>query len=221
MCPRYQARFENPRNHALMWRLLTLGIPFLLSASQVIASGVEKEVVTKVLSGPTSEIQLPTIKVGIDMDKLRSSDSLGASEILAGLAVLVSIGALCFQAYQFNKQKKSSIKEAFWMREVIIPRFLNRFLDFIEQAPEYYQSANNLTDFYQDYALLELNMLRDATELLNVGKRGLGEKVVELLLNFDDDVTEQVHNVSDLSMLLNELASKVIKEIQIAQEKIS
>ncbi|ELB2881598.1 hypothetical protein NB501_04495 [Vibrio alginolyticus] len=204
-----------------MWRLLTLGIPFLLSASQVIASGVEKEVVTKVLSGPTSEIQLPTIKVGIDMDKLRSSDSLGASEILAGLAVLVSIGALCFQAYQFNKQKKSSIKEAFWMREVIIPRFLNRFLDFIEQAPEYYQSANNLTDFYQDYALLELNMLRDATELLNVGKRGLGEKVVELLLNFDDDVTEQVHNVSDLSMLLNELASKVIKEIQIAQEKIS
>ncbi|ENO1858623.1 hypothetical protein ACA877_003277 [Vibrio alginolyticus] len=204
-----------------MWRLLTLGVPFLLSASQVIASGVEKEVVTKVLSGPTSEIQLPTIKVGIDMDKLRSSDSLGASEILAGLAVLVSIGALCFQAYQFNKQKKSSIKEAFWMREVIIPRFLNRFLDFIEQAPEYYQSANNLTDFYQDYALLELNMLRDATELLNVGKRGLGEKVVELLLNFDDDVTEQVHNVSDLSMLLNELASKVIKEIQIAQEKIS
>lgn len=221
MCPRYQARFENPRNHALMWRLLTLGVPFLLSASQVIASGVEKELVTKVLSGPTSEIQLPTIKVGIDMDKLRSSDSLGASEILAGLAVLVSIGALCFQAYQFNKQKKSSIKEAFWMREVIIPRFLNRFLDFIEQAPEYYQSANNLTDFYQDYALLELNMLRDATELLNVGKRGLGEKVVELLLNFDDDVTEQVHNVSDLSMLLNELASKVIKEIQIAQEKIS
>ena len=164
-------------------------------------------------------LELPDIRVKLDIDKLQSSGGLGASDILAGLAFLVSLIAFGFQVFQFNKQRSLSIKETFWMREVIIPRFLERFLNFIDEAPQCYQSANDMTDFYQTYAIPELNFLKDATGILNVGKAGLGIEVYHLIESFDDDVSE-AKTVDDLSSLLNDLAVKVVKKIQVAQEKI-
>ncbi|MFA0036480.1 hypothetical protein AB4423_07015 [Vibrio chagasii] len=176
---------------------------------------------TTVYAGPITEVTLPDIKLKLDIDKIQSgSGGVSGSDILAGLALLVAFGTFGFQIYQHSQQKRVSIRESFWMREILIPRFLDRFLNFTNEAIECYQSAESLGDFYQSYALFELNFLKDASAILNAGYTGLGDDVYGLLESFDDDIQE-VENVGQFSMLLNDLSLQVIKSIKSAQEKIA
>ncbi len=64
----------------------------------------------------------------------KENSGLSASDIIASLALLVSAIALLYSWFQNNQNTKRAIKETFWMREVIIPKFLTPFFEFIQES---------------------------------------------------------------------------------------
>ncbi|WP_350262731.1 hypothetical protein AAF463_23925 (plasmid) [Pantoea sp. BJ2] len=87
------------------------------------------------------------------------------SIIISMLALLASIG---IPGYQFWRQRKSSVNEGFWLREVIFPK-LNEITFSVINT--FKQSLDlNLPDFAIAYGrdlIPALNQLRDASSLMN------------------------------------------------------
>ncbi|MGN2616978.1 hypothetical protein [Aliivibrio fischeri] len=167
-------------------------------------------------SSSFSNVALAPINIKLDT----KSKGIGASEMLSGLALIVSAAGFFFTVRQAKKQQRTSIKETFWMREVLIPHFLGGFLTFVKEAPECYNASENLGDFYVSYALNEINSLKDSVKILNVGQSGLGDTVSTIFDEFEDDMMD-ITNSDELMLLLTQLAVNVINSIQEAQTKIS
>ncbi|OCH06556.1 hypothetical protein [Aliivibrio fischeri] len=162
---------------------------------------------------------LAPIKIKLETSDT-SSKGIGASELLAGLALAVSVAGLIFTVVQAKKQQSTSIKETFWMREVLIPHFLSGFLTFVKDAPACYRASDNLGDFYGSYALNEINDLKDAVKILNVGTKALGDAVSESFDEFENNMMKATDNEKFMA-LLTALTTDVITKIQNAQAKIS
>lgn len=170
-------------------------------------------------SSSFSNVALAPIKIKLEATDTKSK-GIGASEMLAALALLVSGAGFLFTVRQAKKQQTTSIKETFWMREVLIPHFLDGFLAFVKEAPECYNASDNLGDFYVSYALNEINSLKDSVKILNVGQNGLGDTVSTIFEEFENDMMD-VTDSDEFMSLLTQLAVNVINSIQDAQTKIS
>lgn len=87
------------------------------------------------------------------------------SIIISMLALVASIG---IPGYQFWRQRKSSINEGFWLREVIFPKLNEITFSVINK---FKQSLDlNITDFALAFGrdlIPALNQLRDASFLMN------------------------------------------------------
>jgi len=167
----------------------------------------------------SNEIELAKLLLQLKTASEKSS-GLKSSDILSFLAFVVSLMTFGYSIHQNNKKKSQSIKENFWMREVLIPHYLDGFLAFVKTAPTCYQASDSLGDFYTSYALSELNSIEESTYLLDAGSLGLGTKMRVVLSEFDDAIMD-VNNNGELLTLLSELSSKSIKIIQNAQGELS
>jgi hypothetical protein len=188
----------------------------------VLSQGIQKKATSKDTPQHIpilNEINLPKIKINLDINK-EKPDSLTSSDILAFLALIFSASSLGFTIWSYNSSKSQSIKETFWMREVLIPRFLNKFFEFIQSAPECYKASNNLGDFYTTYALVELNLLRDASSILSAGHADLGANIKDVIEKFEDEVMA-ISTYDDLTALITKFAVQVVKVIQSAQRSIN
>lgn len=206
-----------------MSRLIILASFFLsfssFSATKLAESTSECENLKHNNSSSFRNVALAPIKIKLEATDIKSK-GIGASEMLAGLALLVSVFGFIFTVMQAKKQQTTSIKETFWMREVLIPHFLGGFLAFVKDAPEFYNASDNLGDFYTSYALNEINSLKDSVKILNVGQNGLGDTVTTIFDEFEDEIMS-ITSSGDLMLLLTQLAVNVINSIQDAQVKIA
>lgn len=159
----------------------------------------------------------PPIRISLNMDK---DDGIKLSDILSGFALLSSIFSVGYTIYLNNKNTSRSIKETFWMREVLIPQFLSRFFKFINEAPEKYKTSSDLGSFYSSYALNELNSLEDVSVVLSAGCDGLGATICDIIEEFQEQMME-VECSEDFSELLIKFTSNVVNAIKTAQINMS
>ncbi|EPZ2456032.1 hypothetical protein ACXLRS_001187 [Citrobacter youngae] len=153
----------------------------------------------------------------------KENSGLSASDIIASLALLVSAIALLYSWFQNNQNTKRAIKETFWMREVIIPKFLTPFFEFIQESPERYKSIvagtpsnQGLGVFYSTYALIEMNRIRDSSHLLSISSKNLGTAIKNHVEDFENEIMA-ISSYDDYVDTLGNFASKVIFDIQNAQ----
>lgn len=166
------------------------------------------------------EVNLPKITIKLDLESSDSESKFGSTgDWFSIFALLISLASSGFSIYQYRSNKHSSIKETFWMREVLMPQFLEVFLAFIKNAPLRYDSVNNLGTFYTNYALSELNTLTDTTNLLAIGTSGLKSKIIGYIDDFENHVMN-VTSRDELVALLDVFAENVVKEIQGSQIKL-
>ncbi|MBN3104312.1 hypothetical protein H4F50_20940 [Pectobacterium brasiliense] len=138
------------------------------------------------------------------------------SDFIAFLAVLISIATPIITHF-FSK--RSSVKETFWMREVLIPQFSNILFDFIKVSPDKLTTSQNMGAFYNDYALNVINSLKDASRILGVSSKELNEDLDRSIEYFEDEIMN-ITSVSDRDsyvLLLGDFARKVVSSIQKAQ----
>lgn len=166
-----------------------------------------------------SQVERAPIRMSLQMNK-EKDDGIKVSDILSALALAASISGIWLTVYLNRTNNLRSIKEAFWMREVLIPRFLNRFFSFLNDAPTAFRASNNLGDFYSTYALTELNDLEDASVILSAGVPELGEKVANIIGEFNDEIMS-ITDESDFSRLLTDFSLDVVSTIREAQLNLS
>ena len=138
------------------------------------------------------------------------------SDILAFFAILISIGTPIVTSF-FSK--RNSVKEAFWMREVLIPQFSDVLFDFVKCSPDKLTSSQSMGEFYNNYALGIINSLKDSSRILGVSSKELTENLDRDIEYFEDEMMN-ITNVSDRDsyvLLLGDFARKAVSSIQKAQ----
>lgn len=138
------------------------------------------------------------------------------SNVCAVLALIISI-VTPVATNHFSK--RSSVKETFWMREVLIPQFSDVLFDFIKVSPEKFSTSTSLGDFYNNYALDIINALRDSSRILGVSSKELNDNLNSNIEDFEDDIMS-INDTSDRDayvLLLGDFARKAVSSIQKAQ----
>lgn len=151
----------------------------------------------------------------------KNDTGLSTSDIIATLALLISIIMSSYSIYQNKQTSQKTITEAFWMREILIPKFLTPFFSFIQESPEQYKSTvliqnQGLGIFYSNYALSEMNKIRDSSQLLSISSKKLGAKIKIHVEDFENDIM-QVNSYEQYIDTLTKFATNVIADIQKAQ----
>ncbi|MEZ8191737.1 MULTISPECIES: hypothetical protein [Vibrio] len=158
---------------------------------------------------------------------LKETETVGASRV--SLSDLGSIGALVIAIVTWfgtNKQSKrlqrQSIEEGFWMREVLIPHFMDDFLEFVKDAPKRFSETGNITQFYANYALAELNKLRESLILVKAINAELKMKFEEAIEDFEDTIGEdESMDGQALNQALTTMTVTVTNSIRKAQINIT
>ena len=206
--------FKNGKKAIVVTAVALLCSPLGVSASQ---SNTKQSVMPPVVYNDVKSP--PPIRISLNVDKDKKENEIKVSDIVALLALISSLMTIFITIYLNNKNTKRSITETFWMREILIPQFLDRFFLFINDAPIAFKAANDLGDFFSSYALNELNELTDRSSILSVGCDGLGSTICEVIENFEEGIMD-IGNFDDFSLLLVRFASKVVNEIKTAQIKM-
>lgn len=136
--------------------------------------------------------------------------SFSISDIFAFLAIVISIAVPVIT----NKiTKRNSVKETFWMREILIPQFTDILFKFVKESPSKIIDGKN--KFYAEYALDVINSLRDSALVLGVASKDLKNSIEREI----DEFENKMMNVSESEYtdLLCEFSRKLVKAIQDAQ----
>ncbi|RXQ03304.1 hypothetical protein EGL69_13610 [Vibrio parahaemolyticus] len=196
----------------------------LLSSSTSSSNKVETQAPTivvrdivKIVSGSQPSY---TIQVAIESPSRDVQDKdISWSDIGSIGAVILSVLTLLYTQYQNRKLKQQSIEEVFWMREVLIPHFMDNFLQFVKDAPSRFSESNqNKGRFYAQYALERLNALRESLILVQAIDTSLKIKLDQAIEEFDEFMGEDGDmDTSTLNDVLADMTKKVIQAIQKAQ----
>ncbi len=173
--------------------------------------------IVKVVSGSQPSY---TIQVAIESPPTEAKETETSwSDIGSIGAVFLSVVTLLYTQYQNRKLKQQSIEEVFWMREVLIPHFMDNFLQFVKDAPSKFSESNqNKGVFYAQYALERLNALRESLILVQAIDTSLKLKLDQAIEEFDELMGEEGDmDSSILNDVLAEMTKKVIQAIQRAQ----
>ncbi|WP_157076051.1 hypothetical protein [Erwinia persicina] len=140
-------------------------------------------------------------------------DSFSVSDFCAIAAIVISIAAPFATSY-FSK--RNSVKETFWMREILIPQFSSVLFDFIKESPERYRTSSNLGQFYSNYALGIINTLRSSSRVLGVASDSLMKEIQGHIGSFEDEIMD-ADDQDKYIQLVSEFSRNLVLSIQKAQ----
>ncbi|QPK06531.1 hypothetical protein [Vibrio kanaloae] len=147
-------------------------------------------------------------------------EGISLEAIFAGFAVLISVGSFFYTHSLTKKQKKESIHDLFWLREVIYPNCLKYFVAFIDEAPQLFRAnGQNINDFWESYGLEETNKIRDSFIWLVSVDTQLKHDA-ELIMDDLDDKIADVESAEELNLILSQTAEKFISLLKNTQEAI-
>ncbi|WBA13447.1 hypothetical protein [Salinivibrio kushneri] len=125
-----------------------------------------------------------------------------------------------FRTESHNKQlKKRSIEDGFWVREVLIPHFMDTLLDFVKGAPKkFVECKNDTAEFVRSYALEQLNALRDSLIIAAAVDPNLKPKLEQSIDDFDDFLGEDedidLYALEEALAAMTSSATKAIRDVQ-------
>lgn len=159
-------------------------------------------------------------------------------DITVWVAIIISIIAIIATIVQSITTQKSnaktlidshnkSVHDHFWIREIIVPKYIIPSLDRLNtliDMPQYYYS---IEECYISHMLPILNEIRDNFSLATSVSPALGQKLNELIDEMDDKITDEYISPQEEITLITldvlkairiELSEKIISAIKHEQE---
>lgn len=157
----------------------------------------------------------------------KSDNELKSSDLIAIIAIVVSavLSALTlYLTFLTNaRNHKNSVHDEFWMRQILIPKFITPFMLFIDESVQkYIENEHNLTLYYVKYARVKLNQLQDSIIVIEAVSPSLGDKLSNIIESFHDKAGDaegfSINNIDDFKVkLLMEASRDVILAIKAEQ----
>jgi len=139
--------------------------------------------------------------------------STSISDVCAVIAIITSV--LLPLAINFYS-KRNSVKETFWMREILIPQFSDVLFGFVKASPDKFSESESQGEFYMNYALDVINALKDSSRVLGIASSKLKEDLLSDIEYFEDEMME-VEDRTSYVLLLSNFSTKIVSSIQKAQ----
>ncbi|CAM3147344.1 hypothetical protein [Vibrio rarus] len=153
-------------------------------------------------------------------EKKETEGFISFSDMIAILAVILSSGSMLYTYSIDSINRKASIHDEYWMREVIYPIFMQSFIEFIKRSPnEFRASQGDMPLFVECYALDELNKIRDNTIFLYTIDKSFPEKAEKFIDDFEDALGE-VSDYLGFKEALAMVSRDIITLLKSAQEKV-
>lgn len=163
-------------------------------------------------------VPFPTLatSIGISFYNFNNEEEVGLSnsDSISLLSLAASLLAILFSIYQYNKSKKISIKEQFWLRAVILPGFIQELTSFFDNAVKSKKSHESPLDFYINIGIPALNALQDRAYLLGVGCKGLDKIIQNEIECFQDEIMHNINSSDEFIKNVTELSTKIVGSIQ-------
>lgn len=190
------------------------------SSSEIAAQQQKTRVVSDTVKIAPSEQPSHIIQVEVKTPPIEGQSMDTSWSDYSGIgAVILSLITLFYTSHQNRKLKQQSIEEVFWMREVLIPHFMDNFLQFVKDSPSKFSESNqNKGLFYAQYALERLNELRESLILVQAIDDSLKQELDKAIEEFDELMGEDTDmNSPMLNEALTDMTKTVIQAIQRAQ----
>lgn len=122
---------------------------------------------------------------------------LKPSDLIAILALLVSAFTIWLNIRLATNSYKNSVHDEFWMRQILIPKFMNPFMKFIDESVGFYNGDLNV--YYRKFALDKLNELQDSIIVIEAVSPSLGKELTSIIEDFHDVVGEEnsINSIED------------------------
>ncbi|WP_138973937.1 MULTISPECIES: hypothetical protein [Pseudoalteromonas] len=102
-----------------------------------------------------------------------------------------------------RKNKRDSVNDLFWLREVIFPNVINHSLELVNSGPSKYRENNSDPEqFFRNYYLGMANTLRDRCIVATVISEEFKDEV-ETIIDDLDALIPEVRNEDELKLLLS------------------
>jgi len=182
--------------------------------------------VNKLMYYPLSFLLLPipvfatNIGVYLYTSNEKEDSYLSLSNVVSVMSLIISFSAILFSIYQYNKSKKISIKEQFWLRTVILPDFISELTSFFNKAIENKKSHESPLEFYIETGIKSLNALQDRAYLLGVSCEGLDIIIQNEIEEFQNEIMESINSSDEFIKNVISLSTKIVSHIQSNQMKI-
>ncbi|HHX8273703.1 TPA: hypothetical protein ACVOYM_002048 [Vibrio diabolicus] len=153
-------------------------------------------------------------------EKAKEKSIFSTSDIIAFIAALVSGFSIYYSRQVDLRNRKASIHDGYWMREVIYPTFMQSLIEFVRDAPKHYRDADGDYELFFDcYALDALNQIRDNTSFLNSIDKELPEKAEQLVDDFEETL-QSVNDSSELKDALSKGSASLVDLLKSVQETV-
>lgn len=157
-----------------------------------------------------------SINISLNIKDVDKDNNISTSDILASIAIVISLLTIIISSLTNNKNNKKSVLDIYWMREVIIPSFLDPFIKFHLSALNEFKSSATKGDFYRNFALVKINEIREKSRVISISDNNLRKKIVGIIEEFEDDMYN-VESALDFEILLDSFSMRIVKEIQKTQ----
>jgi hypothetical protein len=136
-----------------------------------------------------------------------------------GLSFIAVIISVLLPAYQFRKQRNSSVNEGFWLREVIFPKFNEIAFETVKKFKSgFILSESDFLTLYSSALIPLLNELKDTAELLHAfpNHDEVISAVEDLCDNLENDVSNNIAlnkdvRLKDITTFHNNLIALFVK----------
>ncbi|WP_045588157.1 hypothetical protein [Vibrio parahaemolyticus] len=153
-------------------------------------------------------------------EKSEVKSLFSTSDVIAIVAAFVSSFSIYYSRQIDLRNRKASIHDGYWMREVIYPTFMQSLIEFVRDAPKHYRDAGGDYELFFDcYALDALNQIRDNTSFLNSIDKELPEKAEQLVDEFEEKL-QSITDSSELKEVLSKGSASLVDLLKSVQETV-
>ncbi len=145
-----------------------------------------------------------------------SDNQMKPSDMIALAAVFLSVLTLWLNYLIASNNHKNSVHDEFWMRQILIPKFMQPFMKFIDESVgKYVENDRDLAQYYVKYARIELNQLQDSILVISAVNPYLGEELTRIIENFHD-IAGDGERISNLANFKEELLLDASRKVVLA-----
>lgn len=113
-----------------------------------------------------------------------------------------------------KKNKRDSVNDLFWLREVIFPNVINHALSLVNCGPTKFRENNSDAEqFVRNYYLEMTNTLRDRCIVATVISNEFKDEVESIIDDLDDSIND-IDNEEDLKLLLSNFVTKFFLKLK-------
>ncbi|WP_428614247.1 hypothetical protein [Pseudoalteromonas sp.] len=113
-----------------------------------------------------------------------------------------------------KRNKKDSVNDLFWLREVIFPNIIGHTLSFVNDSPsKYKENGSDSEEFFKNYYLEMANTLRDRCIVVTVVSSEFRDRIEYIIDELDASVSD-VDDEDGLRLILSSFVTELFSALK-------